>query len=299
MRRASLFSLLLIAATAATAQNLTLPLWPHGTPEPAQSTKAESATHSKDPRYPGVDFVGLSDVTVPTLTLYPAPAGHNTGAAAVVFPGGGYQHLAFTKEGTMACEWFNSLGMTCVLVKYRIPWPSHFPETFAPLEDAQQAMRLTRAHAAEWKIDSHRIGVMGFSAGGHLAVVLSQHFDDSHITTTPAAADADTSLSARPDFVFLGYPAYLPSKDDSFHLDPNLTPNDHTPPTFLVQAENDKLYINSALVYFRALKDAQVPAEMHLYPDAGHGFGMHPTGTSAEHWTDLAAAWLHTLKILQ
>jgi acetyl esterase/lipase len=305
-------ALALILATTtsfASAQQQVIPLWPHGTPEPPQSTTPESDKPAKNPHYPGVALNSLSDVAFPTMTVFPVPAGVTpTGAAAVVFPGGGYQHLAFNLEGIMPCQWFNSLGIFCVAVKYRIPWDKRYPDTFGPLEDAQQAVRMVRARAEEWHLDPHRIGVMGFSAGGHLAVVLSQHFDDDHILSTPAAKDADATISARPDFAILGYPAYLPvpamntattpGPDAPLTLDPVLAPNKDTPPTFLVQAENDIHYVDSSLAYFRALKNAGIPAELLIFPDGAHGFGMHPSGVSPQHWTDQAAAFLHTEGIL-
>lgn len=294
---------LAVSVCAASAQvpvaGTVIPLWPHGTPEPAQTQLPESSRSSYSKLEPGVELRSLSNVTVPTLTVYPVPAGvQATGAAAVVFPGGGYQHLSIVLEGSEPCQWFNSLGIFCVVAKYRVPWAVRYPETYAPLEDAQQAVRIVRGHAAAWGLDPHRIGVMGFSAGGHLSVALSQHFDDNHVLSTPAARDVDASVTARPDFVILGYPAYLPVPPEKRVLDPHLTPNALTPPTFIVQAENDWHYGDSSIVYYRALMDAKVPAEMHLYPNGGHGFGMHPAGVAPEHWADLAATWLHTIGIL-
>ncbi len=219
-------------------------------------------------------------------------------SAAVVFPGGSYQRLAWDKEGLDVCRWLNSIDMACLLVKYRVPEEGHYPENRADLQDAQQAMRVARAHAEEWHINPVRIGVIGFSAGGHLAVTLSNHFDDTSVESTPAAADVDTKINARPEFAILGYPAYLPTGEDKRDLDPNLMPNPRTPPTFIIQAENDKTYIDSSLVYFRALKDAGVPAELHLYASGGHGFGMRPVGMPEEHWGETATEWLRRIGML-
>lgn len=275
-------------ATAETHQ--VIALWPHTAPE---------ASEAEGPETMAMPASLLSNVSHPTMTVYPVPEGITpNGAAIAVFPGGGYQHLAWKKEGLEPCEFFNSKGMFCVVVRYRIPWKEHFPDTYGPLEDAQQAMRILRGHAAAWKIDTHRIGVLGFSAGGHLMVTLSQHFDDPHVMSTSAAPDVDASISARPDFVILGYPAYLPAQPENRSLDPNLTPTSQTPPTFLVQAEDDKKYVDSSLVYSRALKDAGIPEEFILYPDGGHGFGMHPKGKTPENWPDLAITWLNWLKVL-
>ena len=285
--------LLVSASTLISKAQTVIPLWPHGTPEPAHTTEAEKdITTPSDSLLSGHRTARLTNITQPTISVFLAPPTSSTGAAALVFPGGGYRILAWDGEGLDACKWLNSIGVTCVLVKYRVPQEGHYPENVADLEDAQQAMRLARSHALQWHIDPERIGVMGFSAGAHLAVVLSSHWDDHHIESTPAARDADTKTGARPAFAILGYPAYLDSAADHMLVDPSLKPNAGTPSTFLIQAENDRSYINSSLAYYAALKDAGVAAEMHLYAAGGHGFGMHPAGMPEEDWPDLAAAWL-------
>jgi acetyl esterase/lipase len=288
----------LAAASATTrAQQNPLPLWPHGTPEPAQTTAPETdLTKPADSFISGHRTARLTNVTEPTLTVFPAH-GHATGAATIVFPGGGYRILAWDGEGLDACAWVNSVGMTCILVKYRVPEP-RFPTSHADLEDAQQAIRLTRAHAAEWHIDPQRIGVMGFSAGANLAVLLCTHPDDTHITETPAAQSADTTLSALPNFAILAYPAYLALPPQETTLDPIYTPTRDTPQTFLIQAKDDTGYGKNAIVYYRALMDAGIPSELHYYATGGHGFGMHPIGMPEEHWPHLAEAWLRSIHVL-
>jgi acetyl esterase/lipase len=286
----------------AQAPQTTLPLWPPATPGPPPPTDPETdTTKPTDNFISGHRTARLTNVTAPTLSVYP-PHDHNTGSAALVFPGGGYQILAWDGEGLDPCHWLNSLGMTCLLVKYRVPQPTgeagHYPADPSDLEDAQQAMRLARAHAADWHIDPTRIGVMGFSAGANLAVLLSTHPDDHHVESTPAAPDVDTHIDARADFAIIVYPAYLALPPDQTALDPTYTPNSFTPPTFLIQAENDKTYVRNSLVYYRALLDANVPAELHLYAGGGHGFGMNPIGAPEEHWPRLAANWLRTLNII-
>lgn len=293
------FGLLVGLVPCLSAQQTVVPLWPHGTPEPAQTTAAETdVTKPTDALISGRRTARITNVANPTMSVYLPPSGKNTGAAALVFPGGGYIRLAWNGEGTDTCAWLNSVGMACLLVKYRVPEKGRYPDNPADFEDAQQAMRLARAHAKEWRIDPLRIGVMGFSAGGHLAVALSTHWDDTHVETTPAAADVDAHINARPDFAVLGYPAYLDLPPDHVVVDPAVAPQAHTPPTFIIQAENDRVAINSSLAYYRALKDAHVPAQMHLYASGGHGFGMHPVGTPEEHWTQLAADWLRAMGIL-
>src|SRR5260370_29679035 len=159
------------------------------------------------------------------------------------------------------------------------------------MEDAQQAMRLARAHASEWHIDSNRIGVIGFSAGAHLAAVLSTHpdFQGKNIPASP--------IDARPDFQMIIYPGWLSGPDGK--VSPSLQPTTQTPPTFLLQAENDyTAHVENALVYFQALKDAKIPAELHLFTQGGHGFGLRPTELPISRWPALAEAWLHTIHIL-
>lgn len=275
-----------------------LPLWPQVTPEPAQTSAPEKdVTTDKDALISGHRSARITNVTRPTLSVYP-PAGVNSGAAALVFPGGGYVRLAWDGEGLDTCKWLNSVGMTCLLVKYRVPYQNHYPENPADLEDAQQAMRLARAHAAEWHIDPQKIGAVGFSAGAHLAVALSNHADDPHVMSTPAASEVNASISARPDFAIVIYPGYLTAPPALAMLDPAEIPTAQTPPTFLLQAENDPVHVENSLVYFRALKDAKVPAEMHLFATGGHGFGVFPSDRVEAHWTDLATAWLRSIHML-
>lgn len=290
------------AAPGALAQQVVLPLWPTGTPEPAQTSASETdVTTPTDSFINGHRSARITNVTRPTLTVYP-PRGHNTGAAALIFPGGGYTRLAWTGEGTDTCDWLTSVGMTCVLVKYRVPQPAgeagHYPADPDDLEDAQQAMRLTRAHAAQWHIDPNRIGVVGFSAGGNLAVLLCTHPDDTHVESTPAASEVDASIKARPNFAIVVYPAYLAIPPAMTELNPAYTPDRFTPATFLIQAENDHSYGKNALVYYGALMDANVPAQLHYYATGGHGFGVHPVGKPEENWTQLADAWMRDIHVL-
>ncbi len=264
----------------AQAEQVTLPLWPHAAPEPPQTTEPETDTTTPtDSFISGHRTARLTNVTVPTLTVFP-PRGNSTGAAVLVFPGGGYRILAWDGEGLDPCHWLNSLGITCILVKYRVPQPNgepgHYPADPADLEDAQQAMRLTRAHAADWHIDPTHIGVMGFSAGANLAVLLCAHPNDDHVESTPAAPDVNPHISARADFALIVYPAYLAVPPDNTDLNPVYAPNEFTPTTFLIQAENDRGYGRHALVYYGALMDAHIPAEPHHYATGRHGFGMPP-----------------------
>src|ERR1700683_3921824 len=191
----------------------TISLWPHGAPGAQPNPTPEiDATTAKDNVIAGRAVLRLGNVSSPTLTLY-QPAGKNTGAAVVVFPGGAYRILAIDLEGTEVCDWLNSAGITCVLLKYRVPDSGPYPKSSAALQDAQRAMGIVRAHAAEWHIDPHRIGVLGFSAGAHLAAALGTHFDKRLYEPVDAAAD---QLSCRPDFAVIIYPGYLALSEQNF-----------------------------------------------------------------------------------
>lgn len=293
-----LFNVLIAAAaslaTPLLSQSVTMPLWPAGVPEVMNVTGPERDINQPgDKLIAGRPIIRLTDVSKPTLAVYP-PAGKNTGAAVVVFPGGGYSILAYDLEGTEVCTWLNSIGITCVLVKYRVPIHGHYPEKLEDVEDAQRAMRLTRQHAAEWKIDPHRIGVLGFSAGGHLAVVTSIHAAQQ----TYKSVDAADSLNARPDFAVVIYPGYLTPEPALDQLSPGVQPDAHTPPTFLVQAEDDPVHVENVLLYFEALKKVKVPAELHCYAEGGHGYGLRPTDLPVTHWSALAETWFHTIHVI-
>jgi len=235
--------------------------------------------------------VRVTNVSKPSLTVFSPDPAKNNGAAALVFPGGGYVRLSYNLEGTEVCNWLNSIGMTCVLVKYRVPEEGHYPENVEDLEDAQQAMRLTRTHAAEWHIDPARIGAIGFSAGAHLAATLSTH-PDFQGKNVPAS-----TIDARPNFQMIIYPGWTSGSDGK--VNPALLPTPQIPPTFLLQAENDyAAHVESSLVYFQALKDAKIPAELHIFTQGGHGFGLRPTELPISRWPVLAEEWLHTIHIL-
>jgi acetyl esterase/lipase len=288
-------AVMVLLSSPMVAQKTTLLLWPGGNPEPSKMVGAESAAKSVDAA--GRSVLRVTNVSQPSLTVYAPAAGKNAGAAALVFPGGSYLRLSYTTEGTDICEWLNSIGMTCVLVKYRVPEDGHYPVNVEDLEDAQQAMRMTRAHAAEWGIDPHKIGVIGFSAGAHLAVALSTHPDFQGKGV--AASTAASAIDARPDFQMVIYPGWLTNPSGVGTVDPVLAPTLQVPPTFLVQAENDyTAHVENVLIYFEALKNAKVPAELHVYTLGGHGFGMGAKELPISGWTGLAETWLKTIHVL-
>jgi acetyl esterase/lipase len=237
--------------------------------------------------------VRLSNVSVPTLTLY-TPRGQNTGAAIIVFPGGGYRALSMDMEGTEVCDWLTAKGITCVLLKYRVPGTGPYPKSAAALDDAQRAVGLVRAHAAEWKVDPKRVGVMGFSAGAHLAVALSTHFD----RRLYPPVDAADQLSCRPDFAAIIYPAYLTDPNNGFAFSPDIPVTRDTPPAILIQAENDPVHVENSTAYFLALKAAGVKAEMHLYAEGGHGYGLRRTALPVTNWPAEVDVWLKTIGVV-
>lgn len=296
MRKLSCILFFLTAFPAAAADPASIALWPGAPPgEKAVVDPERDTTKTTDGLVAGKPVIRLGPVGKPTMALYRAPAPSNTGATVVVFPGGGYSILAMDLEGTEVCQWLNSFGVNCALVKYRVPVRPGLPRHAPPLQDAQRAVGMVRYRAAEWGLDPKRIGVLGFSAGGHLVAALSTNFDGR---TYPAVDDAD-KVSCRPDFTLLIYPAYLTSKSDQGpKLAPELNVTAATPPSFLVQAEDDGVGVENTLVYYAALRTAKVPAEAHLYPTGGHGYGLRSTDKPITGWPRLAEPWLRSMGVL-
>jgi acetyl esterase/lipase len=277
-----------------------VPIWPGAVPDARPAAGPEVATTDKDFLVAGRPVVGVGKVSQPTMTVY-SPKGKNTGAAVVVFPGGGYWALAIDLEGTEVCDWLTSKGITCVLLKYRVPGEELFPRSGPypkspmALEDAQRTVGLVRFHAAEWHIDPHKIGVLGFSAGGHLVAAMSTNFK----RRLYPAVDAADKESCRPDFAVALYPGHLWIDDQKFQLNPNVPVTRQTPPTFLLQAEDDPVdNVNHSLVYYIALKKAGVPVEMHLYAHGGHAFGLRRTKLPVTGWPQLVETWLGTIGMI-
>jgi acetyl esterase/lipase len=274
--------------------HMTLAVWPQSAPgAPANPAPEIDTTTAKDNVIAGRPVVRLGNVSAPTLALY-APRGKNTGAAVVVFPGGGYRILAIDLEGTEVCDWLSSAGITCVLLKYRVPDTGPYPKSSAALQDAQRALGIVRSHAADWHIDPDRIGVLGFSAGAHLAAALSTHFDQRLYDPI----DAIDARSCRPDFAVIVYPGYLAAAEQNFAPNAEIHVTEKTPPSFIVQAEDDPVHVENSAVYFLALKNANVPAEMHLFAKGGHGYGLRRTALPVTAWPQLVETWLHTIQVL-
>lgn len=269
-----------------------IPIWPGAPPDAnAQSVPGpEIVTNTPSSEGP---LTWVRNVTKPTMTVY-SPAGPNTGVAMVVFPGGGYNELAMDLEGTEICGWLNSKGITAILLKYRVPLKhiGAYRESPLALEDAQRTIGLVRFHAVEWNIDPRKIGVIGFSAGGHMVAATSTHFDKRGYPPV----DAADQESCRPDFAVACYPGHLCNDAEVEKLNPNVPVKTNTPPTFLLQAENDNVDgVSQALAYYVGLKNAGVAVEMHLYSQGGHGFGLRHPDLPIGAWPQLVERWLRTI----
>jgi len=301
-----------------------IPIWPGAAPDSQPVNGPETTKTEVKELVAGRPWTYVENVTTPTMTVY-SPTGSNTDAAIIVFPGGGYQILAIDLEGTEVCDWLTSRGITCVLLKYRVtdvgPYPKSgpYPESPMALEDAQRTVGLVRFHAPEWHIDPHKIGVLGLSAGGHLTVAMSIHFDKRLYP----AVDAADQVSCRPDFAVAVYPGHLSraateydagfgttkyalpepdplsNADDNLGLNPDIHVTSETPPTFLLQAEDDHIdSVYDSLAYYIALKKAGVPAEMHLYAQGNHAFGLRRTTLPITDWPKLVETWLSTIGMI-
>lgn len=248
--------------------------------------------------------LGTAPEDQPTITPFLPPAGKATGAAVVIFPGGGYQHLATEKEGVVPAHWLNDLGVAAFVVRYRLGPRYHHP---AMLEDAQRAVRTVRARAAEWHVDPDRIGVLGFSAGGHMASSVGTHFDAGD----SSSADPIERVSSRPDLMILMYPvitmsdpyAHRGSRTNLLGASPEpelvrLMSNEtqvtsHTPPAFIVATTDDNVVpVENSLMFYQALHAAKVPAELHVFEHGPHGFGLAPGDPVLSSWTKLCEPWL-------
>jgi acetyl esterase/lipase len=283
-----------------------VPIWPGVVPDAQSVAAPENDTKTvTEELVAAKPWVSVGNVSRPTMTVY-APKGKNAGVAVVVFPGGGYQILAIDLEGTEVCDWLTSRGITCVLLKYRVPdsgpaWHADcqcniHPKAPTALEDAQRTLGLVRFHAAEWGVNPHKIGVLGFSAGGHLVADVSTHFDKRAY----AVVDAADEVSCRPDFAVAIYPGHmLENTTKEWELNPLIPVTRETPPTFLVQAEDDGVDgVKQSLVYYIALKNAGVPVEMHLYAQGGHAFGLRPTNLPITRWPQFVETWVGTIGMI-
>jgi len=285
-------------------QNVNLSLWEEDIPNYKPSDETEQADTN--------GIVRISKVQKPGMEVYLPAKSNATGEAVVICPGGGYSILAYDWEGTDIAKWLNSEGIAGIVLKYRLPGSeSNIVRHKSPLLDAKRALRLTRYHAEDWNIDPNRIGVMGFSAGGHLASTLGTHFDGGD----PDANDPVERFSSRPDFMVLVYPVisfdpkfgHIGSRNnllgknpdreliDRFSNEKQVTGN--TPPTFLIHAGNDEgVPVENSLMFYKALQERDVPAEMHIFPKGGHGFSLAMDNEHLHSWTDMCINWIKNLE---
>lgn len=303
-RKQAFLTPLIALSISATAQEINLPLWGAGKVPNAQST-------NETEKWDSTDIVRVSKVQNPAIAVFLPSKKNATGQAVVVCPGGGYGILAYNWEGTDIAKWLNSKGVAAIVLKYRLPnAKSNIVPHQSPLMDAQRAIRMVRANADRWNVKKDRVGIMGFSAGGHLASTAGTHFDNGNASSP----DSIDRYSSRPDFMILMYPVISMTKSvmhsgsrnnligekpdtqlaNFYSAELNVTKE--TPPTFFAHATDDKAVpVENSLMLYQALKDNGIPAELHVYPKGGHGFGLALGIPETESWTERCIDWLRNL----
>jgi acetyl esterase/lipase len=284
-----LFASLLPVSTLA-AEPPSVALWPDVAPGEKGDIGPEADTSQPGKGLvAGKPLIRLGNVSKPMITIYKPTPEKDTGAAVVVCPGGGYNILAYDLEGSEVCQWLNSVGVTGVLLKYRVPSRKGLPKEAAALQDVQRAISVVRHRAAEWKIDPKKIGVLGFSAGGHLSASAATRFNERTYT---AVDDADKA-SCRPDAAFLIYPAYLAAKDDLTKLATDIKVTAETPTSLIIITQDDPVKVEGAYLYALACKAAKVPCELHVFAKGGHGYGLREDPEKpVTKWPGLATEWM-------
>jgi acetyl esterase/lipase len=277
----------LACSSSAAEKPQVIDVWPGKAPGEKGDVGEEKVTVNKPGAPPSRS---ITNVTHPTLSAYRPAKDKDTGAAVLIAPGGGYNNLAFDKEGEEVAEWLNTLGVTGVVLKYRVPRRPESPKGAPPVQalmDAQRSVSLVRSKAKEWGIDPKRIGMLGFSAGGHLTAWVSTNFDKR------AYDDLDDidKVSCRPDFAVLVYPGGVVARDKD-ELAPEIRVSRETPPTFFAHAGDDAVRPENSVVMYLALKKAGVPAELHIYGSGGHGFGLRPSDKPCATWPQRCAEWM-------
>ncbi|OAI53879.1 hypothetical protein AYO47_00750 [Planctomyces sp. SCGC AG-212-M04] len=294
--------MVLVSQVAVAADPVVQKLWPGEIPGPPSVVEGEERdlTKDTDKLIAGRRIIKLGHVRTPQMQVSLPPKDKANGAAVVIAPGGGFNILAWDLEGTEVAEWLNSIGYATVVVKYRVPTGKHgetpdashpIPaKTIGPVMDAQRAISLTRANAAKWKIDPDRIGILGFSAGGHVAVVTATQAGER----TYAPVDDADKAPCHANFALPIYPGGLTEKD-SVQLRPHIKVTSQTPPMFFAVAQDDRGCADSCMAMFAALSREKVPAELHVFTQGGHGYGLRPTETPVTHWSDNAANWMKAM----
>ncbi len=278
--------LLLVTGSVFAAEPMQLKLWPQGAPEkPGVKIEAEKEV----PKKSADDVQRITNVTEPMITVF-KPEKPN-GTAVLVCPGGGYGILAYEHEGSQVCEFLNQHGVTGILLKYRVPRRDPNDPSREPLQDAQRAMGLIRHHAAEWGLKPDRIGILGFSAGGHLTVMTTLHANDRTYTTDPVLDVED----ATPNFAIPVYPAYLVSKEDITRLLPGFEVTAKSPPMCLIHGGDDPWPASASALLYLEYKKLNLPCELHIYAKGGHGFGMRKSGGPVNDWPNRVAEWMKSM----
>jgi acetyl esterase/lipase len=291
----ALAGVLLLASSAfAESKPLVLQLWPGKPPGEDKPLGPEhDMTKPTDRQIAGKPVIRLTDVSTPTLTVYAAASGKHTGAAVIICPGGGHRVLAWDLEGTEVAEWFAERGVTAIVLKYRVPARDPNQRYRAAVQDAQRAVSFVRSKASDWKLDPNRIGLLGFSAGGETAG-LTALFDQRLYE----AADAIDKVSHRPNFAALIYPGGLADKGND-KLREHVKVTSGTPPFFFAHAGDDNVSAENSVLLYLALKQAKVPAELHVFAAGGHGFGLRPTEQPVTAWPERCEAWLKQMGMLK
>jgi acetyl esterase/lipase len=279
MKTALALCVVVLAALAGKPGAEIVAVWPEGKMPGRGAPEPESEIVRGD------GFHRFTNISRPTLSIFPAPKTDRPAPAMIVCPGGGYSYVVYDKEGTEIAAWLNSAGITALVLKYRTP-----NNRAGALEDVQRALSLARVRSAAWNIDPKRLGVIGFSAGGNLAAKASTLFEQRAYT----AIDDVDQQSCRPDFAVLVYPAYL--DDRNGHVASDLDLKAKIPPTLIVHTEDDKTYVAGSKLYHTALLEARVPHEFKLYPTGGHGYGLHCT-RDAKVWPQDALDWLRKVGV--
>jgi acetyl esterase/lipase len=269
---------------------LVTPIWPGKPPGETKELPPEEDITKPDQKDPGgKPIIRLTNVSIPTVSLYRPAKDKDTGAAVVICPGGGHYILALNHEGTETAEWLATLGVTGIVLKYRVP--SRTPDGkrwLAAVQDAQRAMSLVRSKAKEWELDPQRLGILGFSAGGETAGLTSYFADRQY-----EPVDEIDQVPFRPDFAMLIYPGSFEKKDEPTKIREDVRITKNAPPTFLVHAWDDPVTVFSSLNIAAELRKAGVPTELHIYATGGHGYGMRDTGEPVNTWPQRAADWLN------
>jgi acetyl esterase/lipase len=289
LNRSLALAALLVAHTVFAAAPKVVDLWPGIAPgEKGDIGPEGDMTKPNEGLVAGRRVMRIGNVSKPSMTIFKAAPDKDTGATVVIFPGGAYHILAWDLEGTEVAEWLNKNGVNAIVVKYRVPKREGLENYTAALQDAQRAVGLARANAKEWGIDPDRIGILGFSAGGHLSASLAAHTTERTYPKVDSADDA----SCAPNFVLLIYPAYLSIKEEGDKINPSVAVTPKHPKTFMVIAQNDPVRPENAIAYYLELTKNKVPAELHVYATGGHGYGLRESKELVTTWPDRALDWL-------